>query len=150
MKGIEIVTTKAQNAIAIREKVKIPEIPQTIGRMFEELMPMIQGGVKCVGPPFALYHSWSNGVTDMEVGFPITGKGMSKGRVKPMELPAVKAAVLMHIGPYDKLSESWEKMQEWMKANGHQPAEICWEEYLSDPDDTPPEKLMTKLFWPIK
>lgn len=150
MKGIEIVTTKAQSAIAIREKVKMADIPQEMGRMFGELMPILQGGVKCVGPPFALYHSWSDDETDMEVGFPIAGKGVSKGRVKPTQLPAVKAAVFTFVGPYDKLAEGYNSMLEWMKTNGHQPAEFMWEEYLNSPDEVPPEKLMTKMVWPIK
>ena len=150
MKGIEIVNTKAQSAIAIREKVKMVDIPQEMGRMFGELMPILQSDVKCVGPPFALYHSWSDDETDMEVGFPIAGKGVSKGRIKPIQLPAVKAAVFVHTGPYDKMVESYNGMLEWMKTNGHQPAEFMWEEYLNSPDDTPPEKLMTRMVWPIK
>jgi effector-binding domain-containing protein len=150
MADIEIVVTKAQSTIAIREKVRSNEIPQAMERMFNELIPLLNQGVQCCGPPFTLYHSWSEDETDMEVGFPVVGQGIQRGRVRPMELPSVKAAVTMHIGPYDKLMETYNKMMEWMMTNGHQPADYMWEEYLNSPQDTPSEKLMTRLIWPLK
>lgn len=150
MTDFEILTTTAQAAIAIREKVKMKEIPQAMGRMFAELGPLLQGEVQCIGPPFAFYHSWTDDEMEVEVGFPVAGKGITKGRVEPFELPAVKAVVGMHIGPYDKLVDTYSKMSEWMKANHHQPADYMWEEYLNSPDEVPQEKLMTRLIWPIK
>jgi effector-binding domain-containing protein len=70
--------------------------------------------------------------------------------VKPLELPAVKAVVGMHMGPYDKIVDTYNKMMEWMKTNGYEPADYMWEEYLNSPDEVPVEKLMTRLVWPIK
>ncbi|HSA35581.1 MAG TPA: GyrI-like domain-containing protein [Methanomassiliicoccales archaeon] len=149
MTSIKVVNTKETLAIAVREKVKVSEIPAAIGRMFGELYPHLGKGVHCVGPPFALYHSWEGEVTDMEVGFPIVGKGVESGNVKTITLPAVRAAVAMHIGPYDKLTDTYHEVEEWMKVNGHMPASFCWEEYLNDPQEVPPDKLKTRLYWPI-
>ena len=149
MHEIKIMNIVPQKAIAIREKVKVKDIPQTMGQIFGELMPVVQSEVRCIGPPFAYYDSWSDDETDMVVGFPIAGEGVTKGRIRPFELPAARAAVAMHIGPYDKLAESYREMMEWMKANGHQPAGFMWEEYLNSPDEVSPDKLMTRLIWPI-
>ncbi len=150
MGEFEVTTTKKQAAVSIREKVKMQDIPAEMGRMFGELMPVLQNDVQCVGPPFAFYHSWSDNETDMDVGFPVAGKTVNRGRVRPFELPAVKAVVGMHMGPYDKIVDSYNKMMAWMKANGHEPAEYMWEEYLNSPDEVPPDKLMTRMVWPIK
>lgn len=150
MGDFEVITTKSQSAISIREKVKVQDISKEMGRMFDELCPLLQGDVVCVGPPFAFYHSWSNDETDMDVGFPVSGKTISKGRVRPFELPAVKAVVGMHVGPYDKIVDSYNEMMEWIKSNGYMPAEYMWEEYLNSPDEVPMDKLMTRLVWPIK
>lgn len=150
MGDFEVITTKPQPAISIREKVKVNDISQQMGRMFDELCPLLKGEVVCAGPPFALYHSWSDDETDMDVGFPVTGKAITKGRVRPFELPAVKAVVGMHVGPYDKIVDSYNKMMEWIKVNGYEPAEYMWEEYLNSPDEVPMDKLMTRLVWPIK
>jgi effector-binding domain-containing protein len=150
MGEFEVITTNAQPAISIREKVKMQDIPQAMGRMFGELMPILQKDVQCAGPPFAFYHSWSQNDTDMDVGFPVAGNAVTKGRVKPFQLPATKAVVGMHMGPYDKIVDTYNKMMEWMKTNGYEPADYMWEEYLNSPDEVPVEKLMTRLVWPIK
>ncbi len=150
MTEVKVMMTMPQPAIAIRERVKTGDIPQAFGRMFQELMPVLEKEVRCVGPPFAYYHSWSDDETDMEVGFPIAGEGVTKGRIRPFQLPAVQAATTVHVGPYDKLMESYTALMEWMKANGKKPASYMWEEYLNSPEDTPPEKLETRLIWPIE
>jgi AraC family transcriptional regulator len=150
MVEVKVVMTMPQQAIAIREKVKVGEIPQAFGEMFRELAPVLQKDVRCVGPPFAYYHSWSNDETDMEVGFPIAGEGITKGRIRPFQLPAVEAATIMHVGPYDKLMETYNVLLEWMKANGKKPASYMWEEYINSPDEVPPDKLMTRLVWPFE
>ncbi|MBI0582635.1 MAG: GyrI-like domain-containing protein [Methanomassiliicoccus sp.] len=150
MSKIKVITTVSQKAIAVREKVRTNEIPQAFGHMFGELMPVLQGEVRCAGPPFAYYHSWSDEGTDMEVGFPIVGEGITKGRIHPFELPAVKAAEAMHIGPYDKLMDTYNEILEWMNANGKKPANYMWEEYLNSPEEVPADKLMTRLIWPIE
>lgn len=150
MGEIKVITTMPQMAVAIREKVKTGDIPQTVGGMFQELMPLLGKEVRCVGPPFAYYHSWSDDETDMEVGFPIAGDGITRGRVHPFQLPAVKAASLMHEGAYDRLMDSYSAIMEWMRANGKRPANFMWEEYLNSPEEVPPEKLLTRLIWPFK
>ncbi|HQQ25138.1 MAG TPA: GyrI-like domain-containing protein [Methanomassiliicoccales archaeon] len=149
MTSIEIVNTKETPAIAIREKVKVTEIPAVMERMYGELFPHLGRDVKCAGPPFAFYHSWEGEIMDIEVGFPISGKGIEAGNVKAIKLPAARAAVATHIGPYDRLTDTYNIMMEWMKANGHTPAPFMWEEYLNSPQEVPPDKLMTRLYWPI-
>ncbi len=150
MSSIEIVTTEPRTAMAVRQKARTEEIPSVMGGIFQELVPYFQKGVRCVGPPFAMYHSWSDDGTDMEVGFPISGPGVNEGRVRTIEMPAVRAAMAVHVGPYDRLMESYERMLSWMKENGHEPESYMWEEYLNSPEDTPPEELMTRMYWPIK
>lgn len=149
MSSIEIVNTKETPAIAIREKVNVSEIPAVMGRMYGELFPHLGKDVQCAGPPFALYHSWEGEVMDMEVGFPIAGKGIEAGNVRTIKLPAVRAAMAVHIGPYDRLTDTYNIMMEWMKVNGHTPASFMWEEYLNSPQEVAPDKLMTRLYWPI-
>lgn len=150
MVEIEIIQTRAQKAIAIRCKVKENEIPQAMGMMFAELVPLLGSRVMCTGPPFTLYHAWSDDEVDMDVGFPVEGGEVIEGRVRTIELPAVKAAVTTHIGPYDRLVDTYGQLMSWMERNGHHPADIMWEEYLNSPEETPPEQLSTRIYWPIR
>ena len=149
MSDIELITTEAQSAVAIRERVNVIEIPLAMGRLFGELATLA-GEVEMVGPPFAYYHTWSDQEVDVECGFPIAGEFEARGRFKPFTLPAVRAVVATHVGPYDKLMETYTKMETWMKEHGHRPAGYMWEFYLNEPGKVPPEKLMTKLVWPVK
>lgn len=149
MTSIEIVETKETPAIAIREKARVTEIPAVMFRMFGELYPHLGRDVECAGPPFALYHSWEGEIMDMEVGFPIAGKGVEAGNIRTIKLPAVRAAMAVHVGPYDRMTETYNIVMEWMKGNGHRPASYMWEEYLNSPQEVPPDQLMTRIYWPI-
>jgi effector-binding domain-containing protein len=151
MSNIELTTTEAQNGLAIREKVRYTEIASTMGRMYQELAMYMQGkGIDIAGPPFAYYHSWTDQETDMECGFPVAGKVQGEGKISECTLPAVKAVVGMHVGPYNTVMQTYQAIEAWMKQNGHQPAKYMWESYLNDPSTTPPEQLMTRVVWPIE
>jgi effector-binding domain-containing protein len=151
MSNIEVTTTQAQTSIALREKVKVKEIPQAMGRMYGEIYTHMQkNGIPITGPPFAYYHAWSDQEVDMECGFPTGGTVMNDGKFEAFTLPAVQAVVAVHSGPYPDIAKTYGEVLKWMKEEGHQPADQMWEIYLNDPAITPPEKLLTQIVWPLK
>ncbi len=147
-----IAELKSQNALAIREEVSNQEIAKKMGDIFCELMAFFQKNrIDVTGPPFALYHSWSNTKTAMEVGFPVAAPVRGGGRVQPVVLPAGKVVTGVHMGPYDKLVETYGKMHKWMTEKGVKPASKMWEVYMTDPEkEKDPAKFVTQLFWPIE
>ena len=147
----KIVELKEQPGLAIRETVTNTEIPAKMQEFFGELWKYIMAGnIEVAGPPFALYHSWNERETSMEVGFPVGPGASGEGRLQSMALPGGKIATGMHFGPYDKLPESYNEMMAWMKANGHEPAGKMWETYLTDPEmEKDPAKWVTVMFWPV-
>lgn len=148
---IEVVKTKEQNGIAVREKVKYADIGPATGRMFGELAGyMMSKGLPMMGAPFCYYYSWENGEVDMEVGFPSSAHIKTDGRFHNFSLPAVKVAHMTHSGPYDKLMESYQKMEMQMKEKALKPASHMWEIYINDPGTTKPEALVTELYWPVE
>jgi effector-binding domain-containing protein len=56
---------------------------------------------------------------------------------------------MKHVGPYDKLMESYQKMEKQMKEQGLRPADHMWEIYMNDPEKTAPAELVTELYWPV-
>jgi len=148
----KIVEMKSQNAMAIKEEVANREIPKKMGDIFCKLMTFIQKNrVQVAGPPFTLYHSWSDTKTVMEVGFPVAAPAKGEGRIKPMALPGGKIIVGTHMGPYDRLHETYRKMMEWAAEKELKPAGRMWEVYLTDPEkEKDPAKFVTQLFWPVE
>lgn len=61
-------------------------------------------------------------------------------------------AVVTHKGPYEKLESTYALiMGQWLPSSGKEFAEIpCFEVYLNDPAQTPPEELLTDIYLPLK
>lgn len=51
-----------------------------------------------------------------------------------------------HVEPHSKLRESYDKMMDYLQANGLKPGASTWETYVNDPSTTPPDKLETMVF----
>ncbi|MFC6156417.1 MerR family transcriptional regulator [Kribbella jiaozuonensis] len=52
-----------------------------------------------------------------------------------IDLPAMRAATLVHRGPIDQVLPSWQALARWIDDNGHRAAEPARELYLDTPDD---------------
>ena len=60
------------------------------------------------------------------------------------------AVQFIHVGPYDKLSDTITKAEAWLSVQGYKVTGRLMEEYISDPGNTPPEKLQTKVTIPVQ
>jgi effector-binding domain-containing protein len=96
-----------------------------------------------------MYHNMDMNNLDVEIGFPVTQASGGSGRVKPGKLPGGKAAVTLHVGPYDKIGEAYDRLTAFVKEQGLKPLEVCYEFYLNDPVETPPEELKTEIYFPL-
>ncbi len=138
--------------LSIREEVSLPSIPEEIGKIFKEIYEyMMKKGIAPMGPPFSCWHGMNDRVFDMESGFPVRCPAEGEGRIKRSTLPGGRAAVAMHIGPYDSLAGTYQALESWIKENGYQAEAYLWEVYMTDPCQEPdPSKWMTRVYWPIK
>jgi effector-binding domain-containing protein len=107
-------------------------------------------GLAPAGPPFVGYHNMDMQDLDLEIGFPFSERLSGEGEVQSGALPGGKAAECLHVGPYDKIAAAYEALQKWLEANGQSPTGIAYEFYLNDPQTTPPEKLETRVVFPLK
>lgn len=66
-------------------------------------------------------------------------------------IPGGEFAVTTHIGPYEKLGDTWAKlMGQWLPRSGRElRSSPCLEIYLTDPENTDPEDLITDLHAPL-
>jgi len=83
--------------------------------------------------------------------FPVkSNKIKPTGRIIKYEIPACKVARAIQIGPYEKATETYTLMMQYMGKNNYEPAGNSWEEYMNSPADVAQEKLETHIYFPIK
>src|SRR3954467_7683526 len=72
-------------------------------------------------------------------GVEVTRAFEAAGEVSAIQTPEGDAAVAVHRGPYDRLAETHEAIQQWVVANGRRDGGWSWEIYgdpTPDPGDT--------------
>ena len=151
----EIKSTELQEqpTAVLRETVPMNALKDFFGRAYHAVMGAAeQQHVQLAGPPFALYHGMPTDVVDVEAGFPVAAPfpGGDGGGVTAGSLPAGRAMEAMHIGPYEKLPETYGAIMGKMQAEGLTPGNAMWEYYLSDPATEPdPAAWKTLVVWPV-
>ena len=66
-------------------------------------------------------------------------------------MPGGRVAHLLHVGGYDGLSESWQRLRTWVDDEGLTAGDTFWEVYLTQPTpDMDPAELCTELYWSVQ
>ena len=148
----QVVDREAQPVASIRVKCKPSEISATLAEVYPEILAHLSSsGVKMAGVPFSRYHDMGNDEIDLEAGIPVANPIAEKGRVKNGELPAGKAVMTWHVGPYERLAEAHQSLRAYVDANHLKTRGGPWEVYWTDPGMVPdPSKWRTQLFLPIE
>jgi AraC family transcriptional regulator len=140
-----------QPALIVRSRVARHEIPNAIatglGQVFTH---MAQTGSTLAGRPFARYPDVGPGLLTIEVGVPIAADGTSAGAVEAVTLPGGPSAYAVHMGPYDRLQDTYAVMERWIVESGARAGGAPWESYITDPAELPnPADWRTDVYWPL-
>jgi DNA-binding transcriptional MerR regulator len=74
----------------------------------------------------------------------------TRGRVHPVELPAVELAVATHVGDHDDIDVTYGEVGAWVVANALSVAGPVRETYVVGPRDTDdPSQWRTEIGWPV-
>lgn len=73
------------------------------------------------------------------------------GEVRVTDLAGGRHAVLLHKGPYAELHKAYHWLfGTWLPQSGEEPADRpCFEEYLNNPQELPPEEWLTEISLPL-
>lgn len=107
-------------------------------------------GVRPLGPALAHHLRPPTETIDTELGFvtdrPVEPAQQDGTEVVAATIPGGEAAQLTHVGSYDGLGESWERLSAWIAEQGRSPGERSMEEYLTEPaPDADPKAMRTRL-----
>lgn len=118
-----------------------------VGERFGPIMKV--AGRYMAGKPMNLYYDecFKETDADIETCVPVR-KGEDKDDVKVHELPGGKAVVLIHKGPYDTLTRSYEKISSYVKEHGYKVQLPTREIYVKGPGmilKGKPENYLTEI-----
>jgi DNA-binding transcriptional MerR regulator len=141
-----------ERVLQIRERCRVDDAAEVIPRALGEIEQyMHELGVPVAAVNFCICpFPDDEGTHDLTVGWPVDRDVPGRGPIEAATLPATRALVLLHQGPYSELSRSYRLMSEVMREHGLTPAGDPIERYLTDPDETPdPNDFETRIVWPI-
>lgn len=139
------------HVLIVRARCGRHELSKTMGECFGKAFPYAMGsGVPLAGRPFTRYLSTGPGLFTIESGCVLAAPAPGSGEVEAATLPGGPAAVAVHGGSYDTLSETYAEMERWMDKNGLRPGKAPWESYITDPAEHPdPAHWRTEIYWPL-
>ena len=104
------------------------------------------------GPPRAVSRAREDGSYDFDAAIPISASigGSADSKVSLSTTYAGTAARGTHVGPYQMLSSTHEKVAAFVAASGLEQNGDPWQEYITDPGTTTPDKLITHVYIPVR
>lgn len=148
---MEVREVEERATVSIRDTTPVNKLPEVMGVLFGQIMSFVaRKRIHVDGPPFALYHTMDVENVDVEVGVPVAQEVHGHGRIRPGVLPAGRVVTATHLGPYETIEETYNRLMEFIKEHGFEAETFMYEFYLNDPEEVPPEEIKTEVFVPIK
>lgn len=127
----------------IRYKGRYDEVGEKLGAVAKAMGRFI------AGKPMNLYYDeeFKEAHADIETCMPVR-KGEDSGEIKVHELPGGKVVTLIHKGPYDTLTRSYEKISTYVKEHGYEVTLPSREIYVKGPGmilKGKPENYLTEI-----
>ena len=146
-----------------RGRVQLPMSEVDMAALFGRYLPLLGGylataGVAPAGAPFGRYHRWDDDVADVEIGIPVAEApartpalaNVAAGEPGASSLPGGLVGVAVHVGSYDRLTDTFSELHDWIHAQGHEEGVGPWESYIDDPATTDHATLRTEVVWPVR
>jgi AraC family transcriptional regulator len=155
--AIEVMVKKTEpiTVAFVSNKGPYTLISETFGRLYGLIG---EKGYVPAGPPVGVYFNAPGQVPDEEllwelrspIAGDVTPSGPDERGLGIKKVKAAEVAATMHKGPYDGVGATYGILAGWIAENGYQIVGPSEEVYLSDPDKTPPEELLTEIRFPVK
>ena len=131
---------------AVTDTMNPADMGRRIGPMFDQVGAILADAGASMAMPTATYAETDAGM-DVVVGFAYDGAAPSGLEI--VELPAGSAVCGVHLGPMDRIHESWQAMHRWLVENNYEYAGPCRELYVrSESEDQ--KDWVTELQQPVK
>ena len=153
---VHVTALLAASTLAVRGRAREADYGSFLDGAYTALRAAVaEAGAEPAGPAGALYPAEipDDGPQQVEAYIPVrepvappAGSGVVVG-----EVPAVHAAVLVHLGPYDTINDSYRRLGAWVARNAEPARHRVREVYLvsfAETDD--PQRFRTEIQWPVR
>ena len=136
--------------LAVTREVPSEELKAVIPQAIEEAGGYLkETGASPSGPPMCVMSQPdADGIARVTAGWPSDAPPRSP--VEEVVLPATRALVFRHTGPYELLSRSYRLLENVLAENELGTTGDVREVYVGDPASTPPAELETLIVWPVR
>ena len=151
--GLEMETLQVEPVdivyVPVPDAGAAPDIATALAEAFTELSDFLAAsGVETHGQPMAITRDWTGREHAFEAAIPVPTAGLEPaGRVRIGKSPGGLAVRAVHRGPYAQMPASYQKLSAYIEAHGLREGRVSWEHYISDPGETPPEALVTHIYF---
>lgn len=152
--NLRISSVESQKVLCVSGETSqnIDEIKRAFEKIYTQLFTNIEvNKIEITGPALSISKKWEENQYEFDACIPISEvKGdLSTGvfETSTYSGPVVKA---QHIGSYEELEKTWSATQSYIEQFKLEIVGNPWEEYVSDPTETPEDKLITNLYFPVK
>jgi len=102
------------------------------------------------GQPLAITRGWDEKGYRFDAAIPVSAlPAETSGNVLAGYSPSGRAVRLEHVGAYGGMLEAYDQLAAYMAANGLTEGPLSWEHYISDPGETPPDEVVTHIYFLI-
>ncbi|MGO4583786.1 GyrI-like domain-containing protein [Arthrobacter sp. 2RAF6] len=140
---VNVQTVRPRMLAAVRREIAPDEVGSAWGPAVGKVWGFIrsQPGLWTDGHNIFVYHHPNQPDAPLlcDFGVEVTRTFETAGEVYATETPGGEAAVAVHHGPYHRMHEAYNAIEEWMAANDRESAGHSWEIYgdpTPDPADT--------------
>jgi len=108
-------------------------------------------GIASAGPPLTITTRYDKDGWKFDAAMPVErNDAATREDIQAGVTYAGTAAQFIHVGPYDGIGATLNGAFAWLAVQGYKPKDRIIEDYISDPGNTPPEQLQTKLTIPVE
>ncbi|WP_162599973.1 GyrI-like domain-containing protein [Nocardioides solisilvae] len=148
----EIVLVEPVPVAVLRESVAVEELTSFYDRAFDAVADELERQqVGRVGPALAVYRGTPGATVDVAAGFPVQRPVDTAAGITGTELPGGMVVQALHVGAYDRLGETYERLRAFAADQGVELADVMWESYLTEPTpEADPASMRTRVSWLLR
>jgi AraC family transcriptional regulator len=141
------------HALVIRRRIPRDGVADALSACLPAVFAYVQAsGLAFAGPPLARYPETGMASVVIEGGMPVVElpDAPPAGDIEALTVPAGRAVVALHRGPYDGLPNTYIAIESYLEEHGLTASGPPWESYLTDPGERPdPATWETEVVQPV-